>query len=341
MTQRTRSDEQKITIFRQCFSGLAHAYGTYDPSTGCVRQVKQPVTDAVILNHLRGRQPYGVYLLVDDRTRAVVADFDDDDPMPPRECLEQARHYHVPAYIERSKCKGYHVWVFADQAGVLAASARAVMRLILDEIGRSTTELFPKHDRLDPGTRYGNFINAPLFGKLVAQGHSVFVDPLHNMNPYPDQWDVLAGVERVCQRQLDDIIEINDLAQLAQDGPHAPSPDQRPASHRYGLPKCAVRMLSDGVSANQRVSCFRLAVHFKRLGLPQDIAVAALRAWSAKNRPHDRGGIITEAEIIAQTQCAFGNHYRSYGCEDAIIGAYCDPNCPLQKQRQQSAHSAD
>ena len=35
-------------------------------------------------------------------------------------------------------------------------------------------------------------------------------------------------------------------------------------------------MLQNGVSLYQRVSCFRLAVHSKRLGLPFDVAVAAL-----------------------------------------------------------------
>jgi len=156
-----RSNAQKIAIFQQCFSGLDHVYGTYDIRTGRARQVKRPVTDAVILDHLRGRQPYGVYLLVQDRTRAVVADFDQDDPLPPREFVQHARHYHILAYVERSKCKGYHAWVFAEPQGVSAACARAVMRLILDEIDRPHTEVFPKQDRLGPQASYGNFINAP------------------------------------------------------------------------------------------------------------------------------------------------------------------------------------
>ena len=62
--QHPRTTRAKLDIFRACFTGLTHVYGTYDPKTGQVRQVKEPVTDRVLLRHLQGRQPYGVYLLV-------------------------------------------------------------------------------------------------------------------------------------------------------------------------------------------------------------------------------------------------------------------------------------
>ena len=55
-----RTTQEKLAIFRACFSGLTHVYGTYNPLTGQVRQVKEPVTDQVILRHLKGLQPYGV-----------------------------------------------------------------------------------------------------------------------------------------------------------------------------------------------------------------------------------------------------------------------------------------
>ena len=57
---------EKIAIFRDCFTGLNHVYGTYDPQSGRACQKKEPVTDEVILAHLTGRQPYGVYLLIKD-----------------------------------------------------------------------------------------------------------------------------------------------------------------------------------------------------------------------------------------------------------------------------------
>ena len=334
----SRTNLEKIAIFRRRFAGLTHVYGTYDPQppqTGGVRdrQVKRQVTDAVILAHLRGRQPYGVYLLVGDRTGAIAADFDRDDPLPPIECVRQAGHYDLGAYIERSKQKGYHVWMFMDDRGAPAAKVRAVMRLIVTEIGQPDTELFPKQDRLGAGAQYGNFINAPLFGRLVPEGRTVFVDPGDNMRPYANQWDLLDGARLIAEQKLDDIIEVNGLSPPAADGTGGPSSERTDPVQGYRLPPCAARMLAEGVRANQRIACFRLAVDFKRFGFPQDIAVGALKAWAVKNKPDDGKRIITEVEIIAQTKCAYGKDYRSCGCEESAIQEFCDPTCPVRKGR--------
>ena len=170
-----RTTGEKVRLLCRFFTGLPHVYGTYDTLTGRVRQVKEIVTDEVILAHLQGKQPYGVYLLVRDRTRAIAADFDTDDLWGPMEFVSAARAYDISAYIERSKSKGHHVWMFLDEAGVPAVKARLVVRHLLAEIGRPNTEVFPKHDQLDTRTTYGNYIYAPLFGALVPQGRTVFV----------------------------------------------------------------------------------------------------------------------------------------------------------------------
>ena len=332
-----RSTTDKIGLFRRCFGGRTDAYGTRDLRNGRAWQVKQPVTDEVILAHLQGKQPYGVYLLVDDRTRAVAADFDIDDLEPPMEFRTAAMSYGLATYLERSKSKGYHGWMFLDERGVSAAKARLIVRHILAEIGQPHTEVFPKQDRLDSRTSYGNFIYAPLFGTLFFQGRTVFLDPSTGFKPHADQWQVLADVERVTERQLDDLIEINELTPAAV---AAPVPD---ADHSmvgvaksFGLPPCAQRMLTEGVSDYQRVTCFRLAVQLKKAGLPEDIAVATLRAWATKNRPAGEKRVITEDEILAQVTGAYSRDYRSCGCADPAVTPYCDPDCPLRRGRQQS-----
>ncbi len=326
----TRSTGDKVRLFRRAFTGLTNVYGTYDPATGRARQVKRPVTDRVILAHLQGKQPYGVYLLVGDRTRAVVADFDVDDPEPPVDFVAAARGYALPAYIERSKSKGYHAWMLFDEAGVRASKARLVVRHLLDEIDRPTTEVFPKHNRLDMQTTYGNYIYAPLFGALVPKGRTVFLDPACGLRPYSDQWQLLENARRVTEEQLDEIIEINELSQ------HGPGPTAKPqrslstAYPTYGLPPCARTMLAEGVTANQRVACFRLAVNLKRAGLPVHSALAVLNEWARRNQPEDGKRIITAAEIAEQTQCAYDGSYRSRGCEEPAVAQYCDPACPVR-----------
>jgi len=324
----------KIALFRSLFRGLPHVYGTYDPASGRSFQVKAPVTDGVIFDHLTGRKPYGVYLLVQDRTRAVAVDFDVDDSAGPQAFVRAAKHYGLPAYVERSKSKGYHVWIFFVER-VLAWRARAVARRILEDIHEPGTEVFPKQDRLGGATLYGSFINAPLFGALVPQGRTVFVDPL-TFDPYPDQWGLLKSVQKVGEAVLEALIELNNMQPAPAPQP-LPTVQEPNGKGTFTLPPCAQRMFRDGVSQFQRVSCFRLAVHLKRVGLPYDVTVAALKTWALKNRPKAGKQVITEREILAQVSCAFGRDYRGFGCETEAIEPFCDPVCPVRRRTEPSA----
>ncbi len=311
--------------------GLPNVYGTYDTTTGRVRQEKATVTDEVILVHLKGKQSYGVYLLTGNKTAAVAVDFDQNELSAPMAYVSRAKRYGMPAYIERSKSKGYHVWIFF-QKPVSARKARLVAKKILEEIGQPATEIFPKQDVLDERVSYGNFINAPLFGALVPKGRTVFVDPDEPTKAYPDQWELLERVRRVPEARLDTIIESGELIGQNHIGTRPQSDHHNDSNNDvspFGLPPCARRMLAEGVTSNQRVSCFRLAVRLKRSGLPYDLALVTLKAWAQKNHPEDGKGIITHAEIEQQAICAFEHTYRSFGCEEPAIAAHCDENCPL------------
>ena len=336
-----RDTKEKIRIFKSCFSGLQNVYGTYDTRTGKVRQVKEPVTDKIIKDHLTGRQSYGVYLLTGEKTSALAVDFDQDDIHQPAIFLCKAKCLGISAYVERSKSKGYHVWIFFEQGGVVARKARLVAAKILADMGKSQTEVFPKQDSLN-GISYGNFINAPLFGSLVPKGRTVFTDPADPTKPYPDQWELLERVQRVPEYRLDAIIEsckLNEQAPIAERSRCNGNSNSDYSGSSFGLPPCGRRMLTEGVDSYQRVSCFRLAVHLKRNGLPYDLALITLKAWAKKNHPTDGKGIITDQEIEHQTKCAFENSYRSLGCEEPAVAAYCDKNCPLYTYRK-SKHSA-
>ena len=324
-----RSTADKLKIFGRIFTGLTNVYGTYDPRTGRSRQVKKPVSNRVFLDHLLGLAPYGIYLLNDNKTRALVVDFDSENRLLPVEFINSARHYKISAYIERSKSKGYHVWIFFSEQGVPATKARLVTKHILDEIEALDTEIFPKQDELSNTLRFGNFINAPLFGPLVPKGKTVFVDPA-TFKPYQNQWSLLESVNYVSEQTLDDIIEINELANEPQLPEKATS--KKNTAHSSALPACAQTMLQDGVSQFQRVSCFRLAVHLKRLGIPQDITIAVLKVWSQKNRPTHGKQIITNREVIEQTTSAYKNNYQGYGCQSEEVRPFCNHECPVHKK---------
>ena len=331
-----RKTADKIKIFSELFTGLTNVYGTYDPDTGRASQIKSQVSSRVLVDHLTGRKSYGVYLLDKDRTRAVALDFDTENRLPPFEFVNCAKHYGIYGYIERSKSKGHHVWIFFKKQGVPARKARLVVKHILDEIEESDVEVFPKQDALNTNVRYGNFINAPLFGGLVPKGRTLFVNPA-TFEPYPDQWGILESVNRHSEKILDDIIEMNDLSRQAEITSEQKTP-QTGKTTSFCLPVCAQRMLQDGVSLFQRVSCFRLAVHLKRLGLPLDIIVTILKTWSHKNRPSSGKRVITDDEIIEQVSYAFSKSYKGYGCQSEAVKPFCDYDCPVYKQmRKKSA----
>ena len=246
--------------------------------------------------------------------------------------VDRARRYDMPAYIERSKSKGYHLWVFFEDGGVVARKARLVAQKILADMGRQKTEVFPKQDALTDEVSYGNFIHAPLFGVLVPKGRTVFVDPAEPSNPCPDQWGLLERIQRVPETKLDAIIE--DCNLTGQIHTHQKPESSKPAEvdHNvspFGLPPCVRRMLKHGVTSYQRVLCFRMAVQLKRNGMPYDLTLVVLKAWAQKNSPAEGKRIITDSEIEHQAKCAYAKPYRSFGCEDPAVAIHCSKACPM------------
>ena len=220
--------------------------------------------------------------------------------------------------------------MFFPQEGVLALKARRIVQMVLDDIGLPNTEVFPKQDRLTGHVTFGNFIFAPLFGRLVPQGRTVFVDPFNGLAPYQNQWAVLEQVERFPAASLDEILELNE----ADCGGASPQTEVVPHSitgaASFGLPPCAQRMLAEGVTENQRKSCFRLALQIKKARLPEYAATASLMVWAGRNRPKAGKSIITPMEIAKQTADAYARDYRSCGCEDEAVKPFCSEACWLR-----------
>jgi len=322
---------QKIWLFANTFKGLGNVYGTYDPVSGKSWQVKQQVTGQVAYDHLCGKRPFGVYLLTEDKIKAAAVDFDHELLVIPVEFVGRLMELGLQSHIEISKSKGYHVWLFFAEY-VKAASVRRIIRKVLTDMGKTSVEVFPKQDRLQGNIRFGNFINAPLFGKLVLAGKTVFLD-LDNMpNPHDDQWQFLEMAQRYTQADLNDILSKFDV-QPPEPVPVRCGDTKSDPIDSFGLVPCVRRMLQEGVDSYQRVACFRLAVRLQRMGLPFDIALAALQAWSVKNNPINGKRVITPQEILHQTTHAYKKSYRGFGCEDPAIKCFCSKDCPILLSR--------
>ena len=160
---------------------------------------------------------------------------------------------------------------------------------------------------------------------------------------YPDQWSFLESVKKISESVLDNIIEMNDLSRELTDFSEHPTFEKRP-TNSYSLPACAQKMLHNGVKQYQRISCFRLSVHLKRLGLPYDLAVAALKVWAHKNQPEDGKRTITESEIIEQTSYAFSKSYRGIRLQFSGCCTFLSPRmsntktCRLKNQLKNDHH---
>jgi hypothetical protein len=337
-----RTTTQKLNLFKQAFRGRGDVYGTRNLQTGKGLCVKKSLREITFINHFRGNQPLGIYPLVGDRSWFAAIDLDDRDPEPVFELVRLAEGLGLQPLVEVSKSKGFHLWFFADNPGWHAVYIRRVLHWMCAEINKPNTEVFPKQDRLGSGS-FGNYIYVPFDGKLVAQERTIFVEPNRWLTPIRDHWGVLENRPLISDQQLVHVIE--DLGIPSGGNPSSPSsPTTKPRDQtfaNFGLPPCARRMLAEGVKEQQRVACFRLAVHLHRLGIPEDLAKTLLIDWSIKNRPVRGKRIITADEITQQTRDAYSGRYRGYGCEDPAVAQYCQGKCPIAaRSRSKTTHQS-
>ena len=172
-----------------------------------------PLTDAVIENHLLGKETVGVYPLLPDETCwFLAADFDkktwEYDSLA---FLETCQELNVPAALERSRSgKGGHIWIFFDRA-LPAITARKLGCVLLTrtmerrhQIGLDSYDrFFPNQDTMPKGG-LGNLIALPLQFAPRKSGNSVFIDS--DFHPYPDQWQFLSTIRRMPADAAEEIV---------------------------------------------------------------------------------------------------------------------------------------
>lgn len=162
---------------------------------GIEYRILNPLTAQNVIEHLRGKERLGVYVLdAEARCKFLAADFDDHQGMlAPEAVLAEVLRFVGTCethgwrvHIERSKSgRGYHVWLFFD-APVDAAKARAIGRWLFEESQllregedfETFDRFFPAQSVLPPaGKGYGNLIGLPLCGPSeYAAGKTAWVD---------------------------------------------------------------------------------------------------------------------------------------------------------------------
>lgn len=169
--------------FASLFAGRKDAFGTEEGGVA-QKRVGQDLYERIPLNHdvwtahLNGARPIGVYPLVPDvvpeattvwRVKWGCVDFDEGET----ESFIHAQNVRVAmeslgvkAWVERSRSKGYHVWVFL-QGWMEARLVREALLGVCQVVDAPTKEINPKSIGFDDPATLGNYVRLPYPGAMA------------------------------------------------------------------------------------------------------------------------------------------------------------------------------
>lgn len=160
------------------FAGRLDAYGkdvpkNGDNSAGGMR-VDAPLEERTIAAHLKGIQGVGVYPSWHDENGVLVAswgccDIDTGDWSEAYNLATALRAMGMVPHIERSRSKGWHIWIFPENP-VTAKQMRRALKVAYAAIELPAKEANPKSEQLKPG-QVGNYVRLPYKGALAGNGN--------------------------------------------------------------------------------------------------------------------------------------------------------------------------
>lgn len=135
-----------------------------------------------VRDHLDGELPIGVYPLFRNNSHggkwhvnwcAVDLDEGDGDLVHAKNLKLLLSRFGITAFIERSRSKGFHIWVYLKQP-VTATLARESLFGACELVDVPTHEVYPKQTELS-GKGYGNCLLLP-FPNIANPGRQVIID---------------------------------------------------------------------------------------------------------------------------------------------------------------------
>jgi len=312
-----------VKLFSDLFKGRTDAYGL---NQICL---KEPLTEEVYNAHLKGEKRIGVYpILEGSKTNWLAIDIDDGDFEKAVNFKKKASHFGLNAYIECSKSKGYHVWIFFEEP-VEAVKPRLIAEMILKELDFKC-EIFPKQDEVNESHPYGNFIFLPLFGGDTKSKKTVFLNTQKQV-VIKDSTG-LHKIKKTSIEAINKIIELNDLKREKVEYKTEPIDDRRISSSVLPcIEKIKEGKFKDGEGRNE--CAFRLCIFYKERGMPEDDIRTLMSNWNLKNIDH-----LSKKELTTIIDSVFKGKYKSYGCDSGIIQKFCDKeNCPFIQAQDRKA----
>jgi hypothetical protein len=250
---------------------------------GRIRTVKSPLTDEVIISHLNGELRVGCFPIQDGMTWWLSWDIDHDDRSMVKALLEQCAKWGLSPLLERSKSKGFHVWVLLSEF-VPAKLARDLALKLMRAAGIQC-EIFPKQDHVN-GDGVGNAVFLPWQGKSVSEKRTIFIDP-QSFEPYTDQLNGLRFHERLPREWIE---AVSDMCRESAASPQCPV-----------LLEEAIRNATNGTRNDIG---FQLACNLRDTGLPQAEAEPLMRTY-AKAVTNRGVPEYTEREALSSLQSAY------------------------------------
>ena len=325
--------------FAEIFKGNTKACGRLGDINGGGRWEHIPLTVKEYEKHLNGtsyKDSLGICPILDDGTVLFVAiDVDAENEEDKSELAIRAyevkmylEDFGITAYIEISKGKGYHIWVFFKES-VTALKARKLVRIAWKEVvGGPIPEIFPKQNNLNTDKGFGNYINLPYFPPHSNSKRRVFV----NGGEYYTLEEFLEIVKRHTAEELD-----NALVQMPQeqeeDVVFKKSKSDR--VHLDLLP-CIKSFLEKGSDYGyRRPAIFRTAAHLNASGYPYEAAIAIIEKADQNHNPSimkEHGEKELHHHIYSAYYNNGGSGYTSYGCnDDSWTSRFCPGRneCPV------------
>ena len=235
------SNEEKVKIFMNLFKGRSDLYAKrwtsnktgksgYSPvcknefsmykcdkprvkCSECSYRELLPLTEDVILKHLKGEITIGIYpLLPGDLCNFLAIDFDkktyEEDVIAFWNVCDELG---VPIYVERSRSgNGAHIWVFFEES-IPARIARKMGNILLTKTMEKASldlnsydRLFPNQDTMPKGG-FGNLIALPFQGESSKNGNTVFVNKYFEV--LENKLNILMNIKRMKSDEIYEFID--------------------------------------------------------------------------------------------------------------------------------------
>ena len=235
------SSEEKVRIFMEVFKGRTDLYAKrwtsnktgksgYSPvcknefstykcdkprvkCNECPYRELLPLTEEVVLKHLKGEITIGIYpLLPDDSCNFLAIDFDkktyEKDVIAFWNTCDEL---NIPVYVEKSRSgNGAHIWIFFEES-IPAKIARKMGNILLTKTMEKTSLDLDSYDRLLPNQDtmpkggFGNLIALPFQGESSKNGNTVFVDKYFEVQE--NQLNILTNIQKMKSENIYEFIE--------------------------------------------------------------------------------------------------------------------------------------